>query len=165
MSALDPHMVSFSAHRGEAGTEAAQNKDRNVVYKTERYYKFQISKYFSAADALKVTIFRVLLIVFQAPNLYVVASKSGKCTSEILNNWFEVVLKPQITSDSIILLDCFNGFNQGAAQAADESDDGRPTKRRKVYLATTNSLTLPLPTFVPTDYAHIIDCHGVDRQT
>jgi len=65
----------------------------------------------------------------QAPNVHVVASKSGKCTTNILKDWFVNNFKPHIKVESLLLLDAFGGFNK-ATEKDDEnrsSDDDEGT--------------------------------------
>ena len=49
--------------------------------------------------------------MFKAPNLYVVPSKSGKITKEILHNWYRDVLFPSLGPRSLMLIDSLNTYN------------------------------------------------------
>lgn len=98
---------------------------------------FQVSIYVSL-NCLKIfslfrNVFASIIVfiqhtrsLFQAPNLKIVATKSGKCTSQILKDWYEEIFRPQVVAESVILLDAFGGFNKatdGPSTSAESIDD------------------------------------------
>ena len=62
---------------------------------------------------------RVRETLFNAPNLLVTASVSGKCTTAVLERWSTQIIEPNLTNKSILLLDVYGGFNRAFSQNND----------------------------------------------
>jgi len=53
-----------------------------------------------------------------------VATTSGKCTKEVLKDWYQTIIRPQIVQKSLLLLDAYGGFNTAADdENGDECED------------------------------------------
>jgi hypothetical protein len=88
---------------------------------------------------------RVRENLFQAPNVYVTASRSGKLTKDHLKTWFKDVFFPNVGEKSILLIDSWTTYND--IDAINEvTPDGKDLELLTIPKQTT-SLVQPLDVY------------------
>lgn len=92
--------------------------------------------------------------VEQCENVFVRCNKSGKCTKQLMQEWTEEVLNPDIPETTILLLDSWTG--QGEKANLDDSIDEKIDFRIKYIPKLTTKYCQPLDIYFFRQYKKVV---------